>query len=789
MKTSLKLLLASLFILTNSFLYAQTYTLSGVVKDAALGETLPGASVKIVELGKGATTDFDGKYEIKLPKGQYTIKVFYVGYIDQEQTIDLTSDQTINFSLSENVKQLNEVVITAERQDANVTEVEMSTEVLDAEQIKKLPSPLGEPDVVNTIKLLPGVSSVGEGASGFNVRGGGSDQNYILWNEAPIYVSSHLFGFFSVFNSDALKDLKLYKGAIPAQYGGRLSSVLDIHQREGDDERLSLSGGLGLISAKLTVTAPIQKEKSSFLISARRSLFGFFLKAGPEDVSNNDVYFQDLNIGLNYKIDEKNFLSFYSYYGYDSWTSGSDFEFKWGNFANTLNWKHTFNDNFFSNTSLIYSKYDYTFGITDAFSSNSTVNNYILNQNFKNIKGKHTINYGVNVNYYVLDPGGFVPEGDYKSFLPEIKSNKEHALDNALYLSDEYKISNRVTVSAGLRFNHYTLFGEKTVYDYQPGVIKTAESRIDSTFYGKGEVVKTFAGLEPRFGIRVGLDSTSSVKLGYQRMRQNIFLISNSTSGLPIDRWKMVDPYMPAQTSDQVSVGYFRNFDDNTYEGSLEVYYKTLSDQVDYINGADVFFFSEATNSIETELLIGKGRAYGAELMLKKVKGKFTGWVSYTLSRTERKIDGPTEAEKINRGEWYVTNFNKTHDLSVVAMYEISKRVTLSGNFVYASGRPQTYPDGKYQVQGSSISNYSSRNSYTIPAYHRLDLSLRLENKKNFDRRFKSTWVFSVYNVYARKNTFSYIFSTNEDDQTTTEASKLSILGTIIPTIAYEFKF
>ncbi len=790
MKTYYKLLLALLFLLNYNLLNAQNYTISGVVKDAQLDETLPGASIKVVELGKGATTDFDGFFKLELPAGKYTLKVFYVGYIEQEQIIDLTSDQTLNFSLSENIEQLNEVVITAERQDANITAVEMSTEELTVEEIKKLPAPLGEPDVVNTLKLLPGVSSVGEGASGFNVRGGGTDQNYILWNEAPIYVSSHLFGFFSVFNSDALKDLKLYKGAIPAQYGGRLSSVLDIHQREGDDEKLSLSGGIGLVSAKLTVTAPIQKEKSSFLISARRSLFGFLLKAGPEDVSSNDVYFQDLNIGLNFKLNEKNSLAFYSYYGVDSWTSGTSFEFKWGNFANTLNWKHTFNDRIFSNTSLIYSSYDYTFGITDAFASKSKVQNYLLNQNFKHLVGeKHTFNYGLNVNYYVLTPGGFKPEGDFKSIFTEIVAKKEHALDNSIYISDEYKISDRVTVSAGLRFNHYTLFGEKTVYDYQPGTIKSEETRIDSTVFGKGEVVDTYYGLEPRLGVRVGIDSVSSVKVGYQRMRQNIFLISNSASGLPIDRWKMVDPYMPAQTSDQYSLGYFRNFKENTYEGSVEVYYKTLNNQVDYINGADIFFFSDATNSIETELLIGKGRAYGAEFMLKKAKGRFTGWVSYTLSRTERKVDGPTDNEKINRGKWYPSAYDKTHDLSVVAMYELSKRVTISGNFVYATGRPQTYPDGKYDIQGSSIANYSSRNAYRIPAYHRMDLSLRLENKKNFDRRFKSTWAFSVYNIYARKNAFSYIFNTNEDDQTTTEISKLSILGTIIPTVAYEFKF
>jgi len=770
--------------------FSQNYTLSGTVKDATTNETIPQATISIPEADKKFLADFDGNFSVTLPKGTYTVNVDFIGFKTYTQSVELNKNQSLTVSMGEDINVLNEVVITAERADQHVKEVQMSTEKLDMEEIKKLPSVFGEPDLVKSIQLLPGVTSVGEGASGFNVRGGAADQNLIFWNGAPVYMTSHFFGFFSVFNSDVVNDLTLYKGGVPAKYGGRLSSILEVSQRKSDFSKLNFSGGIGMVTAKGTVTAPIKKDKSAFIVSARRSLFGYLMKLGPPDVSSNNVYFYDLNVGLDFNLNEKNKLSFSSYYGKDVWKSGDQFKFDWGNFVNSLNLKHTYNDSTFSNTHLAYTRYDYGFGLVNAFNSNSVVENIILGHEITKIKTNHRFNYGFSSNYYILSPGGFKPEGDFKNIFTERVAYKEKAFENSLFVSDEIKVSPKFTVQAGLRYNIYTMMGSKTVYKYQDGVTKSEDAIVDSSVYKNGQPVKTFHGFEPRLALNYGLDSTSSIKFSYQRMRQNIFLISNTSSGLPIDRWKLSDPNLAPQIADQIAMGYFRNFRKNMYEGSVEVYYKWMKNQVDYKNGAQIFFFSDELNRIETQLLQGPGRAYGAEFMLRKKQGRLTGWISYTLSKTERQIKNSNiKEDNINRGKWYPSAYDKPHNLSLVASYQLSKRLTFSGNFVYSSGRPQSFPDGKYEINGSVISNYSSRNAYRIPDYHRLDLSLRLENKKNFNRRFKSYWQFAVYNVYARRNAYSYIFSTNETDQTSTEVSRLSLLGTIIPTLSYEFKF
>lgn len=784
----MKRIIFILALATSLVVGAQNFTISGSVKDAISGQTLPLASVKVLELNKGVSTDFSGNYTISLPKGSYTLEFSYVGFKPEQREITLDKNLTITVSLSEEAKQLKEVVITVEKRDANVEQVEMSSTKLEIEEIKKMPAFMGEVDVVKSIQLLPGVTTVGEGASGFNVRGGAIDQNLILMDNAPVYSSSHLFGFFSVFNSDALEDVKLYKGSIPAPYGGRISSVLDVHQKSADMNKFHASGGLGVVSSRLTIEAPIVKNKLSLIVGGRRSYADIFLKASPDSAINSTAaYFYDLNGKLAYKVNENNKITLSGYHGVDVLNFQDLFGFKWGNTLASLNWVHTINDSTFIKTYGSYSRYNYQLEFSPIFVWTSIIDNMDLGVEFHKDLGKHDIRIGFKEKLYAFQPAILEehPDATEDFAFPTFSIDRENALETGIYIGDEIKFSDKFSMMAGVRYSQFTNFGPGETYVYEEGQPKNANTLYDTTTYAKNEVQASYGGFEPRFGMRFKLNESSSVKAGYNRMRQYLHLISNSTSGLPIDVWKMTDEYIKPLIGDQVAAGYFKNFKNDTIEFSAEVYYKWMTNVVDYKNGAELLL----NENVETELLTGTGRAYGIELMLKKSLGDLTGWISYTLSRTERKVaESEFQEEIVNEGNWYPSNYDKTHDLTLVLSYEITKRLSVSSNFTYSTGRAITYPDSKFQYDNKSWAYYPTRNQDRLSPYNRLDLSVTLKGKENPEKKFHSEWVLSVYNVYARRNPFALIFTENEETGET-EAQRISILGTVLPAITYNFNF
>lgn len=785
-------LLLLCFLTTTAF-SQEKYTLSGYLRDTQSGEELIGATIFIKELGSGTVTNVYGFYSITLPKGTYTVEYTYIGYQRITETIELTQDITKSMEIGVNTEVLKEVVVSAEREDKNVTDVQMSVEKLSMETIQKIPQLLGEADVIKSIQLRPGVTSVGEGAAGFNVRGGNIDQNLILLDEAPIYNSSHLFGFFSTFNPDAIKDAQLYKGGIPARYGGRLSSVLDVRQREGNNKEFHARGGLGLLFSRVTLGGPIVKDKVSFLVSGRRSYADVFLKLD-EELADNTAFFYDLNAKINYKMNDRNRFFLSSYFGRDVFRFGEDFETFWGNFSLSARWNHLFSDKVFSNFTAFYSNYSYQLGVPEganAFEWTSSIRNYNFKTDFTwYANPNNTIEFGVNGLLYEFRPGRAEGIGD-QSFFNVIEVPREHALEPAIYVSNEQKVGPRVTLKYGLRYSHFFNMGETTVNEYRYGRPTREEDIIGTTEYDSWESIADYGGLEPRFAINYLINDQQSVKGSYMRTRQYIHLVSNTTAATPIDVWKPAGRYVDPATADQIAVGYFRNFKGNTYEFSSEVYYKWMDNLLDYKNGADLLL----NDNVETEFLSGRGRSYGLELMVKKAKGRFTGWVSYTLSRTEQKVEGYVvgdyfESENgINQGEWYSSNWDKTHDVSVVANFEISEKWEVAGNFIFQTGRPITYPLGSYVWDDKSIPSFRNRNNERVPTYHRLDMSVIYNPVGNKTRRWQSQWVFGVYNLYGRRNPYSIFFRQNEDDRTRNEAVRLAIVGIPVPSVTYNFKF
>jgi hypothetical protein len=773
---------------------AQKHTLSGYIKDGSNGEELIGAALYIPELSTGVTTNLYGFYSISLPAGTYEIVFSFVGFNTQKRSIELNSSKTLNVELNTSNIQLSEFEVSSEREDHNITSVEMSVEKLEIKTVRKIPQFMGEVDIIRSLQLLPGVSTVGEGAMGFNVRGGNIDQNLILLDEAPVFNSSHLFGFFSVFNADAVKDFKLYKGGIPAKYGGRLSSVLDVRQIEGNTKEFHGSAGIGLISSRLMLEGPIAKDKASFMIAGRRSYIDLFFPLF-EDLKGNKFYFYDLNAKINYKIGERDRLFLSGYFGDDVFVFGDAFKARWGNGSGSLRWNHLFNDKLFANTTLIYSNYNYSLGVptgVQAFNWQSTIQNYNIKADFSYfLNPNNTIEFGVNALFYTFDPGSAKGTSD-ESIFTEFGAERKRGFEPAIYVSNEQKFGDKFTVQYGLRYSMFVNYGPQTVYQYENGIPDSKDNIIDTLVYGKGEIIKTYSGLEgfePRLGMNFTLDSRNAFKASYNRTRQYIHLISNTTAATPIDVWAPADSYIKPSTVDQIAVGYFRNFSENTYQFSIEGFYKWYYDILDYRDGAELLINPQ----LETQLLSGDGLAYGLEFMLKKVKGQFTGWLSYTLSRSERTVDG------INNNDAFATNWDKTHDFSAVASYDINDKWNISANFAYMTGRPITYPDSRYEFDGIIVPNYSNRNGARTPDYHRLDFSATYTKPKDKGKKvffvFKkpkdwhSVWVFSVYNVYNRKNPYSVFFRQNEDNPQITEAVQLSIFGSVIPAVTYNFKF
>lgn len=787
---------------------AQKQTLSGYLKDSLTNEFLIGATIKIVNTQIGVSSNAYGFYSLQTERGKVTLQVNYIGYEQKLITVDLTANLTLDILLSEKRQTLNEAIVSSKKANQRIVSTEMSTDKISAKDIKQIPMVLGEADVIKSIQLLPGVSAPNEGSGGFNVRGGSADQNLILLDEAIVYNPSHLFGFFSVFNADALKDATIYKGGIPSKYGGRLSSVLDIRMREGSNKKYAATGGIGLLSSRLTLETPIGKVREngangSMLISARRSYADIFLPLIPDTgINRNKLYFYDVNFRSNYRLSSKDRVYLSGYFGRDRIDIPNGFGNSWGNITGTLRWNHLINSKLFMNVSAIYSNYDYeiTFYPGNSFKWNSALSNL----NFKldldyYANDKHYIKFGVGSIYYTFNPGNISPVGSTSSVVASSNPLK-YAVENYLYLQDDYKVTNKLSMMYGIRVSNFAQLANEAVPNYVDGkplvfnpAINNYEKGTIASFDNKSKnsLQNSSIGFEPRLSINYQLNESSSVKFGYNKMYQYIHLLSTATSPTPLDIYTPSSSFIKPQIADQIAAGFFKNFNDNKYEFSVETYYKWMQNQFDFIDGASPLL----NNSPETILLNGSARSYGIELMVKKSEGRFTGWISYTLSKAERKTPGINGGRGINNGQYYATNYDKPHNLAVTTNYQLNKRWSISANFIFQSGRPITYPESKYTFSGLSIPEYSERNAQRLPLYHRLDVAATLKGKET-KKKLKGQWVFGIYNIYNRQNAANITFketvsTTGKNYEVGTginKAYRLTYFG-ITPSVTYEFKF
>nr|WP_314838551.1 TonB-dependent receptor [uncultured Flavobacterium sp.] len=789
-----KYILYFIVVLTSFCSFAQEkFTLSGTIIDVSSNESLIGVNVVLPSLKTGVTTNEYGFFSITVPKGIYTVQVSYLGFQTLEESIDLNQNTIRNFKLVGNETILKEVIITDNKTKIDIKKPEMSVNKLSISAIKKMPVVLGEVDVLKSILLLPGVTNAGEGASGFNVRGGGADQNLILLDEATIFNSSHVFGFFSVFNPDAIKDLKLYKGGIPARYGGRASSVLDIYQKDGNSKEFHVNGGIGLISSRILAEGPLVKDKGSFLIGGRSSYAHLFLKLS-EEQKDNSAYFYDLNTKLSYKLNPNNNLYLSGYFGRDVFSLNESFTNIYGNATLNLRWNHLFSEKLFSNLSLIYSDYYYGLDLDFVgFKWDSGIKNYNVKYDFKNyISNKFKLNYGLNAIYYEFNPGTIKPSNE-NSGINFDQLDKKYAFEPALYLNADHEISNKIALSYGLRYNMFYRLGQSTVNIYENNnpvlfdpelQIYEKATPISSQFYGKNKVIKNYNYLEPRLSIAYQINDEQSVKASYNRMVQYLQLISNTSSPTPLDVWTPSDNFIKPQIADQVALGYFKNFKDDMYSLEVETYYKEVQNRLDYIDGADLI----ANKAIEQIILNGQLRSYGLEILFRKNEGRLNGWISYTLSRSEQQTPGRTPLETgINNGQWYNSVYDKLHNIAVTSSYNLNDKWSFGANFALQTGQPVTYPTGQYEYLGIVVPSYGLRNENRLPAYHHLDLAATLTPTKNKNRQWKGEWVFSIYNVYNRRNAASINFRQNADTGNN-EAVRTSIFG-MVPAVSYNFKF
>jgi len=803
-----KVLLLAVFAIFHFTASAQEFTINGNITDAQTGEDLIGANIEILELeATGTSTNVYGFYSITLPTAEYTLRCQYLGYDAKDIKVNLSADKTVNIAMGEAATALEEIVIKGEKENINVTSTEVGVEKLNLKEIDKIPVLFGEKDVLKTIQLLPGVKSAGEGTSGFFVRGGSADQNLILLDEAPVYNASHAFGFFSVFNSDAIKDVKLYKGSIPPEYGGRLSSVLDVRMNEGNKNRFAGTGGIGLISSRLTLEGPIVKEKGSFIVSGRRTYADLFVPLAPDDaIAFDDVklYFYDFNTKLNYALNDKNRIFLSGYFGRDRIALGDFIDFDWGNATGTFRWNHIYNPKIFSNTSFIVSNYSYGFSfLGDAFKVASTILDFNLKQNYDVfINNNNTLHFGVNGIYHIFDPSENKNEtvGDEDPLFTVPDLEKRYSIEASAYISNEQKINNRINLDYGLRINNFTPVGKGNIFSYdENGEVN------DTSAYNTLEPIANYFGLAPRFSSSFQFNDNISIKTAYARTYQYLHLLSNTTSSQPTDVWLPSSKNIKPQLSDQVALGYFQNFADNEYEFSTEIYYRWLDNIIDYKPGAQV----SLNATVEGDLLFGKGRAYGLEFYVKKKRGRFTGWLSYTLARTE------SQFSEINYGDWFPARQDRTHDISIVASYQLTERIDLSGSWVYYTGNAVTWPGGKTPIAADPanitngtinenaaiiVSDLEFRNNARLPAYHRLDASITFKgkdykyridengNKVKMPKKWRSSWNISAYNAYNRENPYSITFAGTEDNPYDVQATQLTLFK-IVPSISYNFNF
>lgn len=749
-------------------------TISGYVKDASSGELLIGAAIQVKDQNLSTSTNSYGYFSMDVVGKNFDLIISFIGYKPLIAKVDVGEAKRLSFELSPLDNVLEEVVISGRKQNDNVTNAQMGALNFTMEEVKNVPVLFGERDILKTIQMLPGVAKGGEGSSNFYVRGGGGDQNLILLDEATVYNASHLMGFFSTFNSDAIKDVTLYKGGIPAQYGGRASSVLDIRMLDGNNKKFAAEGGIGLIASRLKLEGPIVKDKSSFMISGRRTYADLFLKASKDEtVNKSKLYFYDLNAKMNYRFNDKNTLYISGYFGKDDLGYGDLFSFDWGNATATARWNHVFNEKLFSNTTLIYSDFTYNVNVknddTD-FRIASKIENFNLKQDFSYYHNNYsTFRFGVNALRQKISPASLNAANN--SSVNSLDIEKRHGTELAAYASHEWTPSDWLSIIYGLRLTDFMVQGPGTFYEFDVDGEAIAENT-----YGNS-IIKHHVNLEPRLSMSFILNRQNSIKTSFNRVTQNLHQLTNTTSSLPTDQFVLSSINIKPQYADQVALGYFRNFANNNYEMSIESYYKFMANQIDFRNGADL----QANKFLEGELLYGKGRAYGIEWLLRKTKGRFNGWVSYTLGKSERQFD------QINDGIWFNARQDRTHDVSVVAMFELTKKWSLGANFVYYTGNAITFPSGKYNVNGNKMFYYTERNGYRMPDYHRLDLSATYEPKPAH-KRFHSSWSFGLYNVYNRKNAYIIDFRENENNANITEAYRIALFGAI-PSVTWNFKF
>ncbi len=769
----LRLVLPALLLFCLNVDAQQSYTISGNIKNSKTTTGINAANIKLMEVNKNVVADSLGFYSIKLNAGTYTFLISAIGMKTLEKVVKVSADQKLDFNLEENTNNLNEIIVSTDKVQNDVASAETGVERMSMQNIKKLPSMFGEHDIFKAIQLLPGINSAGEGGSGIYVRGGGSDQNLILMDDVPVYNASHLMGFFSTFNSDAVKDITVYKSGMPAQYGGYLSSVLDVRMNQGNASKLTAAGDIGLISSKLTLQGPIQKEKSSFLISGRRTYIDALLKFSPDkSISKNALYFYDLNAKLDFQLSPNSKLVLAAYSGSDKLGLSDVFNVSWGNTVASAQLKHRFSDHFSSTTTGSFNNYQNNIALnssTNHLGFNTQIRDLSLKQDFSwLLNPKHIIKFGFKSVYHTVTPGQLEITGS-SNYNP-VDYQQKYAAENAIYAADNIQASDKLNIAIGLRVSGFSILGNGNSL-----TVDNEGEITDVKNYTKGQLVKTYLNLEPRLVFSYLLNPESSVKASYERNVQNMHMISNSTSSRPTDKWMPSSNMIKPEIADQVSLGYYRNLS-NSFDLTVETYYKAMQNQIDYRDGANLF----NADAIETQLLYGKGRAYGLEVLLKKKAGAFTGWISYTLAKSERQIDG------INSNNWYNVRQDRTHDIAIVGVYDVSKKLSVSAAWVYYTGDAITAPTGKYKLDGQSFYYYSNRNADRMPDYHRLDLSANLLLKKK--KTFSSELALSLYNAYGRKNTYSITFRESEQDSSKTEAVKTSLFQ-FLPSISYCFKF
>lgn len=759
--------------------------LTGNIRDGANAEGIIGGSIYIAELESGVTTDINGAYSLNLEPGEYHLRYAYIGYQEENLVVGLYENASLDVDLFQEVTKLEEVVISGKVSDANISSTQFGAERLSIDRIKSIPAFLGEADVIKAILLLPGVSTAGEGASGFNVRGGNVDQNLVLLDGGLIFNPSHIFGFFSSFNAEVVKDAVLYKGNIPSEYGGRASSVLDVTLIEGNKKKLKGSASAGLTTAKIALEGPIKPGKSSFVLAGRSSFSDWVLQRIPSvQLKNSSASFYDTNLKISQNLSQKSKVSLSLYASNDQFSLDADTVYNWSTLNGSIIWNHIFSDKVFSTTTLSKGRYKYR--VSDIKGDNQFVLNSAIDYEkakmvMKVSAGvKHDLSFGMEGTVFDFSPGQLNPmEG---SFLEPETLENEKGLELAGFVSDEYKINQRFSVIAGLRVSTFRNLGPGTVQMYNNTGSRSIETNIGERKYEDGEVISQYYGIEPRFSFKSILNRTSSIKFSYGIANQYLHLISNTAAITPIDIWKMSDTYLKPLRSTQFSLGYFKNFKENTFESSAEIYFKNLDNIVEYIDHADLIL----NENLETDVLNADGQAYGLELSVKKNKGRLNGWMSYTFSRSLRKVVAPTEREVVNGGSFYPSNFDKPNDLTVVGNYKLSRKFSLSFNFTYSTGRPVTAPLYRYRIGNLiSLDQYSERNALRIPDYHRLDVSLTIDTSIKKKRKFDSSWVISIYNLYARRNAYSVFFR----QQFPEGPRKLSVIGTMFPSITYNINF